>query len=222
MVMGTLVIYGAGGLGREILDLSRKINKKLKRWSDILFVDDNKKQNVINDAKVYTFEEILFDINIDIRYCEFVIATGEPEIRYRLYKKLLDEDFYLTNIISPNAEISEYADLGKGNIIFDGCIIGPNVCMGDNNVIYAGGFLGHDCNMGNNCVLCPNVKIGGDTFIDNNVFLGIGSSVRNALKIKEYAVIGMGAVIISNIEKDWIMAGNPGRKIGINKERQIF
>lgn len=35
-----LFIYGAGGLGRDVLRLSRRINLRSARWSEISFVDD--------------------------------------------------------------------------------------------------------------------------------------------------------------------------------------
>ena len=33
-----LAIYGAGGLGRELLDLAEYINKSTKKWNKIFFV----------------------------------------------------------------------------------------------------------------------------------------------------------------------------------------
>ena len=35
-----LAIYGAGGLGREVLELAMQINKLQSRWSSLCFIDD--------------------------------------------------------------------------------------------------------------------------------------------------------------------------------------
>ncbi len=35
-----LAIYGAGGLGREVLELAKIINKKEKLWDSFIFIVD--------------------------------------------------------------------------------------------------------------------------------------------------------------------------------------
>jgi len=57
--MKTLCIYGCGGMGREIADLSLRMN----RWEDIIFVDDNIKSRTIDGVPVFTLEKILAGFN---------------------------------------------------------------------------------------------------------------------------------------------------------------
>ena len=43
--MNNIVIYGASGLGKEILQLLKVINNKKKCWNILGFIDDNKNIN---------------------------------------------------------------------------------------------------------------------------------------------------------------------------------
>ena len=52
MILG---IYGAGGLGREILVLAQQINEKISKWEDIVFIDDKVEDMILSNIKVYKF-----------------------------------------------------------------------------------------------------------------------------------------------------------------------
>ena len=69
MILG---IYGSGGLGREILDLSHAINTIGKEWKDIIFIDDFAKESVIKGAQVMSFDE--FTKRFSVEQVKVVIA----------------------------------------------------------------------------------------------------------------------------------------------------
>ena len=80
--MKVLCIYGCGGMGREIADLTSRMDK----WGKIIFVDDNIKSRVVDEVSVFTLEETLNQF--DKLELEFIVAAGEPTSREFLYKKL--------------------------------------------------------------------------------------------------------------------------------------
>ena len=54
-----LSIYCSGGMGREIADMAYRINVNEKKWSNVIFVDDNIVNRVVDDVEVYTLDEAL-------------------------------------------------------------------------------------------------------------------------------------------------------------------
>ena len=54
-----LAIYGAGGLGREVLELAKIINGRVKRWDDFIFVIDGEPGNDVNGVKVYSYTDAI-------------------------------------------------------------------------------------------------------------------------------------------------------------------
>ena len=98
--MKTLCIYGCGGMGREIADLSYRINK----WEKIIFIDDITKNRVVDEVPVFTFEEAL--TKFDRTELEFIVSLGEPSLRKLLYEKLDKSNLKYINIIDPNFYLS--------------------------------------------------------------------------------------------------------------------
>ena len=73
--------------------------------------------------------------------------------------------------------------------------------------------VGHNCIIGENCILTSNVIIAGSSKIGNDVYLGISSSVKNAIIIGDNSKVGQGAVVIKNIPNNEVWIGNPAKKI---------
>ena len=79
-----LGIYGAGGLGREVYELSLRINSRLNKWSEILFIDDSNNPKKLRDINIINFQDL-----ISVKNIEVCIAIGEPYVRKEIFLKLL-------------------------------------------------------------------------------------------------------------------------------------
>lgn len=53
--------------------------------------------------------------------------------------------------------------------------------------------------------------IGGSTIIGENVWVAPSASLINKIKIEDNALIGMGAVVVKNVEASDVVAGNPAK-----------
>lgn len=97
-----LSIYGAGGLGREVLKLASIINIQFQYWEKIIFIDDNKNLEEINNVRVYKYQEAK-ELSKDM--IEAVIAIGEPEIKSKVYNKLSYDKIDFATLIYPDEYI---------------------------------------------------------------------------------------------------------------------
>lgn len=208
-----LAIYCAGGMGREVLDLARSVN----RWERIVFVDDVTPQRVCNGVPVCRFSDIEeFRGNI-----EFVIANGEPAARHLLYEKIKRSQYTLTTIISDDCDISSSSSIGDGCIIFQSRI-SPNVCIGDNVIIEFGVDLGHDVVVKKHVVLNSMSFVGGYTHIGERTYIAPGALLRDRIFVGRDAIVGLGSVVIHDVADKSIVAGNPAKKIGITWKEKYF
>ena len=127
------------------------------------------------------------------------------------------------------SHISSKAKIGKN------CKIGQNIFIG-NNVI-----IGNNCKIQNNVSIFEGVEIGNNVFcgpsmvftnvlnprseinrknefkktiIENGVTLGANSTIVCGIKIREYAFIGAGTVVLEDIKPFALIVGVPGKQIG--------
>lgn len=213
-----LLIYGSGGLGREVYDLACRINQKENRWEEISFIDDVRIEENLKGIKVYKFEQAL-SIKEN---CECVVALGEPNSREKLYNKLIENDFNLVTLIDPSAIVSPSA------VIKEGCVISPWVRVSNNSVIQSNCLIqtyvnvGHDITIGQHSVFGTGTFPGGYSTYGNKVFIGMGVTLKDKLNIGDNVIIGMGSTVFNDIPSDVIVLGNPARVMRKNEDGKIF
>lgn len=209
-----LAIFGAGGQGKEVREIADYQNAISKRWSHIIFVDDNEPEGEFMELemiKLTTAIEKYPEI-------EFVIAVGEPITKKKIYDRLLSLNCRFGNVISPDSQVSPYCTLGHGLVIKRGAIISPNAVVGDDTTIQSYACVGHDVTLGMHCQISTHAVIGGQTVIGDCVFVGLNSPIRELLHIGDHAIISAGAVVLKDVEANVTVMGNPARVVSRNGE----
>ena len=77
-----LLIYCAGGFGREVMDIARRLNRAHARWETIAFLDDAREETEYYGPRVLQLEDACARFGANA--VEAVIATGEPFVRKAL------------------------------------------------------------------------------------------------------------------------------------------
>jgi acetyltransferase-like isoleucine patch superfamily enzyme len=54
--------------------------------------------------------------------------------------------------------------------------------------------------------------------IEDHVYIGSGAVLKQGIRIGSNATIGMGAIVISDVEANTVVAGNPARIIRKNEK----
>jgi acyl-[acyl carrier protein]--UDP-N-acetylglucosamine O-acyltransferase len=127
-------------------------------------------------------------------------------------------------VIGSNGEIrgvsqSEFKGkvvIGDNNVISELVTIqrpfeNTSTVIGSNNIIMAHSHIGHDVTIGDNCEICTGSIIGGYAVIADNVKVKLGVTVRNRKKINKGALVGLGAVVVKDVEAETIVVGNPAK-----------
>lgn len=212
-----LLIYGSGGLGREVYDLATRINQKKQRWSEISFINDIKPDSEIDNVKLFKFNDILL-----LENTECIVAVGEPNSREKLYQKLKKNNQKIATLIDPTVVISSSATIGEGCIICAFVLIANNVRIFSNVLVQSFVNIGHDILIGNHAVISSGVFPGGGDILGDKVYIGMGATIKEKLTIGDNSIIGMGACVFQNIPSDVIALGNPARVMRKNEDGKIF
>ncbi|EPS2708240.1 NeuD/PglB/VioB family sugar acetyltransferase [Cronobacter turicensis] len=209
-----LGIYGAGGLGREVLMLARTINQCTSRWSEIFFIDD-----VTDAQEVYGAAVVRFDARP--AECEVTIAIGEPALRQRLAQKLSGVA-PLATLIHPNVDVPSQSEIRPGAILCDGALISCGVTIGENVLIQPRACVGHDCTIGAYSVVSSLVALAGHCEVGERVFIGMNSCVKEQTRIGDDAIVGMGSAVFNDVAGATIVLGNPARAMRQNTQGKVF
>jgi sugar O-acyltransferase (sialic acid O-acetyltransferase NeuD family) len=217
MILG---ICGAGGLGREVLDLAKEINIISKKWEKIVFIDEFKKETVINGAEVFTFDA--FKVNWTAENSKVVIAIGEPKVRTRLREEMTKSGYTLQSLIHPAAFVGAETQISDGAIIQFGSFISCNVRIGANVLIQPNSSVGHDSIIGNDAVISSYVGISGSCTIGERAYIGVSVPVKVKISIGADSIVGMGSVVMRDIPENVIALGNPARAMKNNDDGRVF
>ena len=216
MILG---IYGAGGLGREVLELARIINEREKKWDDIIFFLDGEPVIDIYVVKVYSYEDAR---NKFAGKMEVTMGIGEPAVRERLFQKLKKDGLEVVTLIHPEVYIPETTKIGKGVTIQYGCFISCNVEIEDYVYIQPQVNLGHDDMIKEGCVLSGMANLAGHVTIGRYTYVGISAALREGVSVGTYSIIGMYSAVYRDIPSETIAMGNPARPMKKNEERRVF
>lgn len=215
-----LLVYCAGGLGREYIDVAKRVNAVEHRWTEMAFIDDDQQHDrEYYGHHVYAFEEVC---EFDKSECEFLVANGNPELRCKLFEKMKNVGFNGAIVVDPNACVSPSATLKEGTLISAHTLVSSLAVMEENTLLLPCSVIGHDTVIGAHSFVCCNTAIGGITKVGKRVYIGENAPVKELLTIGDDSIISMGAVIMRDVPDNVIMFGNPARAMRKNEDKRVF
>lgn len=207
-------IFGAGGHGKVVLDILTA-----QRVSVDGFLDDRAQVPPIFGVPVLNENTLRDQTEFQI-----VVALGTNHIRRDVVRRLKTSypGAVFVNAIHPTAYVSPLADLGTGNVIAAGAIVGASATLGDHIVINTGAQVDHDCVINDFASVAPGSILGGAVTVGEGAYIGIGSTVRHGLKIGEWSVLGAGSVATGEVPDHVIAYGVPSKVIRTRKENEPY
>ncbi len=147
-------------------------------------------------------------------YREAVITIGNNSVREKLSAQIKNLEWI--TVIHPKAYVHPSVQIAEGTVVFAGAVIQPDVIIGSHVIVNTGATIDHDCVLGDYVHLAPGIHLAGGVQVGRGTFLGIGAVVIPYRRIGDWATIGAGGVVVSDIEDKVTAVGVPARVIKRN------
>lgn len=207
-----LVLYGAGALAREIVDVVARLNAHGSPVDlQASIVDPGidapetfRGKPVVRDVRAFAGDDSL----------RFVVALGEPRPRARAVAHLRAEiGAQFGSIIDPGVLIGASSRVGAGAVILGHSTVTADARLGEHVLVNPGCTIAHDNALEDFATLSPGVHLAGHVSIGEGAFLGTGACVIPKIRIGAHALVGAGAVVIRNVASGQTVFGNPARPL---------
>ena len=204
-----LVIVGAGGHGRETLDVVEAMNAAGSGdWNFLGFLDDGE---VRRDRLDRREAEVLEADALDPEKVGYVIGIGDPAVRESVAERMTLGGFVPATLIHPEATVGSDVRIAEGVVLAAGAHVTTNVTLERHSQLNVGAVVSHDCEVGAFATLSPGTLVNGECRIGERAFFGTGAVITPGLVVGADAKVGAGAVVIGDVPEGATVVGVPAR-----------
>jgi len=216
----TEFLLDAYEIAKYIKDATKKTPIKMHIKGDMLNIDFANVKSFGDQNFRIVFGELKDCMNILENFKEHIIDYVIENDRRNSAIPLLD----LTNIqarIEPGAIIREHVTIEKDCVIMMnstiniGAVIGEKTMIDMNAVVGARAIIGKNCHIGAGAIIAGVLEPPSKTpvIIEDNVLIGANAVVLEGVRVGKNAVVAAGAVVISDVLENQVVAGSPAKLI---------
>lgn len=211
-----VVVVGAGGFGRETLDVLEAVNRQSGQPEYLIqgVADDSPSDHdleVLHRRGIEYLGSTDDVLNLSHRNFRYLVAIGNPASRQYVDNKFRDAGFIATSVVHPTAVIGSNFQMEAGVVICAGVQISTNVSLGKHVHINPGGIIGHDARLSCYVSVNPGAIVSGHVDVKSRTLLGAGAIVLQGLTVGEGALVGAGAVVVRHVPSGSVVKGVPAR-----------
>jgi sugar O-acyltransferase (sialic acid O-acetyltransferase NeuD family) len=212
--LAPLVIFGAGGLGREVLMLVHQLNAVAPTWDIRGFYDDVPLPTGATPHGL-PYLGTAADLNAAPGPLHVAVAVGSSRSRAAVVARLTSPNLSFPPLIHPGVACAPYQRLriGAGCIISQGCILTCDITLGRHVLLNLGCTIGHDAVLDDCCSLMPHANVGGEAHLGAGVYLGTNATVLHQVRIGAGTILGAGAVAVRDLPASCTAVGVPAQII---------
>ena len=216
--IGPIVIAGAGGFGREVLDVIEAINEAGGDLDFVGFLDDGM---VDTDALGRRGATVIGVVQGAFPGgARYVIGIGDPVVRRRLDESLQANRHEPAVLVHPSATLGSDVRLGAGSIITAGVRVTTNITLGEHVNLHVNCTVGHDSTLADFVSVFPGATVSGSVRLGSGATIGTGANVLPGMKIGDGAFVGAGAVVTREVEPGQTVVGSPAKPLRRDVERR--
>lgn len=210
-----LVVVGAGGFGRETLD----VVEALDAAGDVA---PFRLLGVVDDAPSALNLQRLADRGVShlggVDQLErrpsgtaYVVAIGHPATRRSLVERLDAAGLRPATLVHPGATIGSRVVLAEGVVVCGGVQVSTNVRLGRHVHVNPHATLGHDAELHDFVSVNPAATVSGECRLETGSHIGSSAVVLQGLTVGADSVVGACACVVADVPSGRTVKGVPAR-----------
>lgn len=210
---GRVLILGAGGHGRVVLDILLA-----QRRTVVGFLDNNpdiqgrRIDGLPVCGAIADLAHVVRRLEIDAA----IVAIGDNGTRRGLAREVEHAGVPLLSAVHPSATLAHNARVGRNAVVAAGVVVCAHVQVGDSVILNTGCIVDHQTMIGEGVHVCPGVRIAGRVKVEPGAFIGIGATIVPKVTIGCESIIGAGSVVIEDVPSLATVVGVPARPIRLS------
>lgn len=199
----TIVIVGAAGHGREVLDVVEASGLPFGG-----FVDDGAPDLEPLERRAAA---LLGGLEVlDGLAASVLLGLGDSRVRQRVGDSLTGVR-WATAIVHPLASTGRDVGLGEGTVLAAGARLTTHIVVGRHGYVGPNATIGHDAVLGDYVTVLPGATVSGNVVVEVGATIGTGANVRQGVRIGAGAIVGAGAVVVGDVARGTTVVGVPAR-----------
>lgn len=197
-----VIVLGAGGHAGVLVEIL-----KLQKREIIAVVNPGHKQRgpVFEGIKVLVQDEDVLKFEPEtVSLINGIGSIPGDKLRENIYQSFIDKGYHFEAIVSDYAIVSPYAMLADGVQVMAGAVVQSGTTISANCIINTSAVIDHDCEIGRHNHIAPGAILSGGVITGDGVHIGTGANIIQLITVGADAVIGAGATITKDVEKNTI------------------